>query len=211
MSLGHIVLLGDSIFDNARYVPGQSDVVAQVRDLLPAGWTATLRAVDGVVIRDVGSQLRYLPDDATHLVLSAGGNDALVYAARLGAPARSFDDALLGLAEIQDSFRLDFRSLLKRLQESALPATACTIYDAVPGLDRVSRTGLSLLNDVIVFECVRAGLNLIDLRLICDDPADFSEISPIEPSFLGGSRIARAIATAVLGSPSPQAASTIYV
>jgi AraC-like DNA-binding protein len=40
----HIVLLGDSIFDNAAYVAGGPDVVRQLRDTLPSGWRATLNA-----------------------------------------------------------------------------------------------------------------------------------------------------------------------
>jgi len=43
----HVVLLGDSIFDNARYTGGGPDVVSQVRNLLPVGWAASLLAVDG--------------------------------------------------------------------------------------------------------------------------------------------------------------------
>jgi hypothetical protein len=48
-SRGHIVLLGDSIFDNGAYVSGGPDVVAQLRSRLPQGWEATLLAVDGAV------------------------------------------------------------------------------------------------------------------------------------------------------------------
>jgi hypothetical protein len=33
----HIVLLGDSIFDNAAYTQGESHVVTHLRTLLPAG------------------------------------------------------------------------------------------------------------------------------------------------------------------------------
>src|SRR2546430_8614311 len=43
----HLVLLGDSIFDNAQYTSGGPDVVSQVRNLLPSGWCASLLAVDG--------------------------------------------------------------------------------------------------------------------------------------------------------------------
>lgn len=75
--MGHIVLLGDSIFDNARYVPGGPSVVEHLRRALPAAWRATLLAVDGSVAADVVRQLADLPADATHLVVSAGGNDAL--------------------------------------------------------------------------------------------------------------------------------------
>lgn len=72
----HIVLLGDSIFDNAAYVRGGLDVITHLRGQIPDGWKASLRAVDGSVVGDVQRQLE-LPDDATHLVISAGGNDAL--------------------------------------------------------------------------------------------------------------------------------------
>ena len=62
----HIVLLGNSIFDNGTYVPGQPDVVRQLQELLPSGWLATLNARDGAVIADVPGQLQHLPPDASH-------------------------------------------------------------------------------------------------------------------------------------------------
>jgi len=40
----HVVLLGDSIFDNKAYVGDGPDVITQVREALPDGWTATLAA-----------------------------------------------------------------------------------------------------------------------------------------------------------------------
>src|SRR3712207_5090745 len=76
--VSHVVLLGDSIFDNAAYVTaGAPDIVRQVRRRLPYGSKATLAAVDGSRMGDVGEQLRRLPADATHLIVSVGGNDAL--------------------------------------------------------------------------------------------------------------------------------------
>ena len=50
---GYVVLLGDSIFDNARYVPGRPAVIEQVPGALPQGWRASLRAADGHVTADV--------------------------------------------------------------------------------------------------------------------------------------------------------------
>ena len=70
--MAHIILLGDSIFDNLKYVQPEPDVLAQLREMLPAGWKASLRAVDGAVTNDVAGQLANLPADATHLVLSVG-------------------------------------------------------------------------------------------------------------------------------------------
>lgn len=70
--MGHIVLLGDSIFDNASYVPDRPAVIDQLRQTLPSGWRATLLAVDGHITEDVADQLKNLPPEATHLVVSAG-------------------------------------------------------------------------------------------------------------------------------------------
>jgi len=63
----HIVLLGDSIFDNASYVPSGRDVVSHLEQLLDADSQATLLAVDGAVVDDVPSQVFRIPSDATTL------------------------------------------------------------------------------------------------------------------------------------------------
>ena len=42
--MGHVVLLGDSTFDNASYVPGGPAVIEHARRCLPAGWQAALLA-----------------------------------------------------------------------------------------------------------------------------------------------------------------------
>src|SRR5262245_27866943 len=98
--MSHIILLGDFIFDNARYVPGRPAVVEQISRLLPPGWEATLLAVDGHITEDIPRQLRGLPHDATHLFVSAGGgNDALGESAILNEPACTVGEALLLLEE----------------------------------------------------------------------------------------------------------------
>src|SRR3954471_24838234 len=73
----HVVLLGDSIFDNAAYVPRGEEVITKLRRRLTVGQSATLAAVDGSVIADVIRQFADIPGSATHLIISAGGNDAL--------------------------------------------------------------------------------------------------------------------------------------
>ena len=81
----HLVLLGDSIFDNGPYVPTENDTTSsQLRRALAKDWQVSLLAVDGHLTRDVERQLPELPADATHLIVSAGGNDALQVAARWG-------------------------------------------------------------------------------------------------------------------------------
>ena len=77
---GHVVLAGDSIFDNDVYVPGEPGVLSQLKQSLPAGWVASKVAVDGDVIADVRRQVKNLPPGVTDLIVSVGGNDALGHA-----------------------------------------------------------------------------------------------------------------------------------
>ncbi|MDP9409656.1 MAG: SGNH/GDSL hydrolase family protein [Actinomycetota bacterium] len=198
----HVVLLGDSIFDNAAYVAGAPDVVRQVRQRLPLGVKATLAAVDGSKISDVRQQLRRVPDDATHLVLSVGGNDALGNSDFLGAPASSTAEALLGLAEIGDEFEHDYRSMLAEVLARGLPTAICTVYYPRfpdPTLQKLAVAGLTVFNDSIVRAAFAHGLPLLDLRLICTEEGDYA--NPIEPSARGGEKIARAIVEFVERGP----------
>ena len=190
----HIVLLGDSIFDNAAYVRGQPDVVRQVQARLPAGRRATLAAVDGAVTGSVASQLRRVPSDTTHLVVSVGGNDALRHLGVFEDRAPSIAHALNRLADIADGFRQDYRAMLDGVMARHLPSALCTIYDPRfpdPRLQRLAVTGLSLFNDTILREAALRGLPVIDLRLVCDRDEDYA--NAIEPSAKGGDKIAAAI------------------
>lgn len=199
--MGHVVLLGDSIFDNGAYVPGEPDVVRQVRERLPRDWRATLCAVDGAVTGDVPRQLARVPADATHLVVSAGGNDALRRSAVMRQPARVVAEAMAQLATEREGFARDYRAMLEPIVARGLPVALCTIYDARfpdPQEQRLIVTGLSLFNDVITREAFARRLPLIDLRLVCDEPDDYA--NPIEPSAKGGEKIAAVIAQVVAGN-----------
>ena len=195
---GRVVLLGDSIFDNKAYVGGGPDVVTQLRGRLPEGWRATLAAVDGAVTGDVARQLARVPADATHLVVSVGGNDALRHEGVLGEGARSVGEALARLASVRERFREDYRKMLDAALGRGLPAAVCTVYDPRfpdPVRRRLAVAGLALFNDVVAREAFARGLPLIDLRLVCDEDADFA--NPIEPSARGGEKIATEIARLV--------------
>lgn len=192
--MNHLVLLGDSIFDNARYVAGGQAVIDQLNRMLPSVWTATLLARDGSGTSEMGRQLERLPPDASHLVVSCGGNDALDHSGfLLRTPAQSFAEVLATLGDIQSQFQHDYRKMLQAILAHGKPTIICTVYDSVPGLDVVERVGLCLFNDVILREGIRSELPVIDLRLICTEAGDYSESSPIEPSAAGGGKIARAI------------------
>jgi hypothetical protein len=192
--MSHVVLLGDSIFDNVSYVKEGLAVIDHLRSRMPPDWQATLLAVDGDVTEGVAHQSRQLPADATHLIISCGGNDALGQLGFLQEPSTSIIASLTRLADMQDAFRADYRKMLDHVKTLNKKIAVCTIYDAVPQLDRGSVTGLSLFNDVIVREAAGAQIPVIDLRHICTERNDYSEVSPIEPSDQGGRKIASAIA-----------------
>jgi hypothetical protein len=208
--MGHVVLLGDSIFDNARYVPDRPPVIEQLRRGLPAGWEATLLAVDGNVTTDVARQLAGLPGDATHLFVSVGGNDALEQVPILARPAGTVGDALSAFHVPGTEFADNYRAMLRAVLATDKPVTVCTVYDAIPDLGVPEVVALELFNAVILREAFKAGVSVIDLRLVCDRPDDFSPLSPIEPSVTGGSKITRVIAEVATGRDA-RPASKIYV
>ena len=193
----HVVLLGDSIFDNGAYVrPGEPDVVRQLQARLPAGARASLLAVDGATTAGVPGQVARVPPEATHLVVSAGGNDALGHIGVLEDASRSIADTLNRLAGIADGFERSYRAMLEAVLARRLPTALCTVYDPRfpdPRLQRLGTTALTLFNDVIVRHAFARGLPLVDLRLVTTEDADYA--NPIEPSARGGDRIAAAIAT----------------
>lgn len=196
--MAHIVLLGDSAFDNGAYVANGPDVVRQLREIVPGGWEATLRAVDGAFTRNVAHQLVDLPAGATHLVVSVGGNDALGHIGVFEDEAKSIAGAVTRLAEIGGGFRRDYTAMLGGVLARRLPTVLCTIYEPrFPDkrLQRLAVTALAIFDDVIIRLAFDHGLPLIDLRLICDQDDDFA--TPIEPSVKGGNKIARAILHAV--------------
>ena len=198
--MSHVILLGDSIFDNGVYVSGGPDVVHQVRHVMPEGWQATLLAVDGAVTSGVASQVRRMPGDATHLVVSVGGNDALGYSYLLGEAVRSVGEGVAMLEQAQRRFASDYEAMLEGVLAQGLPTAICTIYDTPPSAanQRIIRTALSVFNDVITRAAFSRGLPLIDLRLICNEEGDYA--NPIEPSVQGGAKMAGAIVSFVAGA-----------
>ncbi len=195
---GHVVLLGNSIFDNKRYVGDGPDVIDQLKADLPTGWTASSNAIDGSTTLDIASQLERLPPDATNLAVSVGGNDALKHKDLLDETASSVAEVLYKLGQIRNEFRTNYRTMLDGAMAAKLPVAVCTIYEARyqdPDTHLIAATGLSVFNDIITREAFARGIPLIDLRLIVTEDDDYA--NDVEPSVEGGAKIAKAIATLV--------------
>jgi hypothetical protein len=211
-AMKNVVLLGDSIFDNKSYVGSGPDVVDQLKGDLPSGWTATLVARDGSTTVDIKSQLKAMPQDATHLVVSVGGNNALGEKAMIEESARSVAEVLDKLAKIKAEFAKSYGAMLDGVLARKLPAAVCTIYEARyqdPTTRQIAGAGLTVFNDVIMREAFARGVPVIDLRLVFDEDSDYA--NDIEPSVKGGAKIAGVIATLVTTHDFTQRRSEVYV
>ena len=112
--------------------------------------------------------------------------------------------------DLRTRFRHAYRAMLRALSEAGKPTVVCTVYDAIPGLGPAEQTALAGFNEIILREAFQTGLPVIDLRLLCDRPADYSHVSPIEPSMAGGAKIARTIVETAMTHDCSQHRSVIY-
>jgi len=199
----HIVLLGDSTFDNKVYVPNGSDVLSHLMGCLGSEWDASLQAVDGDKVEHVHQQLDDLPNDATHLVLSVGGNNALSHTDILFNRTESVLEVLSEMAKVAERFVESYGTLVCTLKDLNKSITVCTIYHpplSDTTMQQLALTALPIFNDAILKIAFAEGLPVIDLRLVCTEASDF--VNQIEPSESGGAKIAAAVARAVGAEPS---------
>jgi len=150
----HIVLVGDSVFDNRVYVKsdplGEGDVTAQltaaVANNSPAGPCEVTRvAVDGAVSSTIlRDQLVRIPASASHLFLSAGGNDALHALGLLDKRCSNVMEALQLLSAVARKFQANYRELVNALVAKGLPLCLCTIYK--PCLDKYDDPRITMFN-----------------------------------------------------------------
>lgn len=189
----HIVLLGDSTFDNKAYVGEAPDVVNHLRNMMPKDWKATLCAVDRAKLCGIKAQIPNVPRDATHLFVSVGGNDALMRASLVFYGNLDATSLLALLAKIGQEFRADYMEAIEHLCSLQKPVCVCTIYHGNMARDLVAtvEAAVGILDDKIYSVANEKGLSVIDLRRICRAPEDFA--NPIEPSDVGGKKIAKAI------------------
>ena len=181
--------------------------------MLPQDWQAALLAVDGSVIEDLEAQLVSVPSEASHLVIAIGGNNVLANLDVLELRVKSSSEALLKLGQRMAGFERAYRKAIGRAISLGRETILCTIYngnlDAAEGIDAsllpdpaVARVGLTAFNDAILRVAFENRVAVIDLRLVCSEPADYA--NPIEPSSRGGEKIARAIVRAVGRSDSAE-------
>jgi hypothetical protein len=212
----HAVLLGDSIFDNGSYVGiDELDVPNQLINLSKNVFKVTNLAVDGHLISHITNQLSSLPSDASHLFLSIGGNDGLRNLFIFQKSVSTIGEALKKMYLIGEDFKHAYSQALDSVLYHNLPTTVCNIYypkffsqslervesylpPAVDAkmLQQMAMAAETIFNDIIMYEAFKRNLPLIDLRILFNEDKDFA--NPIEPSTLGGMKIAKKIKKIIL-------------
>ncbi len=189
----HIVLLGDSIFDNQSYVGTDPAVIEHLRQMIPSDWSATLCAVDGDTTLGITNQVCMVPKDATYLFVSVGGNDALMHLHLLSEMSKPGPVLLGELSGIADGFHRNYNEAIATICGLKKQTYLCTIYNGnlEPQIASAAKTAVAIFNDRIYSIANERHLAVIDLRRICNQPDDYA--NPIEPSGVGGYKIAQAI------------------
>lgn len=196
MAEKHICLMGDSIFDNDGYIPGEPGVIEQMRRSIPKSWTAFKVAVDGDCIEDIPNQLEKVPAQITDIVVSIGGNDLMKFRHLLArvAEGEQLEDVI---ASPLADFEIAYGWMLDSVAEHGTKVTVCTIYTAIPFAEPEMRdhapSAIGAFNAIILRLAEARGLSVIRLDQACTENDDFSDMSPIEPSSKGGQKIVDAI------------------
>jgi len=203
----HIVLLGDSTLDNGRYLDlarGELSVEKQLhKRCLERGWSMTVLAQDGSVLDDVRQrQMPLIPESATHLVLSASGNDLLSLLNDMVVANFTLSSMYAtighGLAQVAENYR----ALLQDLKALGCHLSCCTLYS--PNFNHLffkslATFSLGLHNSRISQISVDLDCSLIDFANMFDSGNDFA--NPLELSTRGGSKLVENIATFVQDHP----------
>ena len=199
MAIRSIDLLGDSLLENQNYTQAGEAIIDHFHRLSPV--PVTQHAVDGHVITDtirVLDMIGHDPKPNTGAAVSISGNDALAASYVLNNPVSTVFEAFSQMIPILDAVRAKYTTLLDtmlKIYDRDL-IRVMTIHNKIPvspSMPREALVALGLFNELILEECFQRKLQIIDLRIISESPDSYSEVSPIEPSGIGGRRIVEAI------------------
>jgi len=169
-----IVLMGDSILRNDRYVPKEQTVEAYVRRLSPRAEVINV-AQDGACVSNLMEQLRTLNDRQLPmidlLVISIGGND-LLRGHNIELTWRKLEDTLYGLKKLLKVNKLALVNLY---------TPDCPAYKG-------HRFQIVLWNQVLA----NTGYDIADVSRAIDNPQE-QLTRCIEPNVNGSRKIAEAI------------------
>ena len=196
-----ITLLGDSIIDNKTYVQQQEYSVLEHLNSLSKNKFFQL-AYDGDTTVNVIERQLHSQEIAksSHLVLSIGGNDLLQNILFLHeGPIENINKALADVHQrIFKSLEQRFETIVEKLSSHRANLLLCTVYEGDLGrtsefrdvLDS-SKIMVSSFNDTVYKTASKYNADVLELRHIFTSPEDYA--NPIEPSHVGGEKLAQAI------------------
>lgn len=182
----------------------------------------TNNAVDGDTMYNIEYNHLDTPDveKASHIIVSIGGNDLLhnisflqttselskvmgkdarigKWGARELNPTRNkvFEETYF---EIIKPFTKQYEIIVANLSSHRANLLLCTVYegdladsDEFSDVNNSSKTMVSLFNDIVYRTANKYGADVLELREIFVRPEDYA--NPIEPSHIGGEKLAKAI------------------
>ena len=194
-------LLGDSIIDNKSYVQhGEFSVLEHLEHQSDLEFQQL--AYDGHTTENVlsGQILSPTVQTSSHLVLSIGGNDLLYNIPFLyEGPIENINGAIAGVQQyILNPLQQRYETIVERLSSHRANLLLCTVYEGDLGrsdeyrdvLDS-SKTMVSSFNDIVYKTAGKFDADVLELRHIFTSPEDYA--NPIEPSHIGGEKLAQEI------------------
>mgnify|MGYP001164154641 CR=1 FL=1 len=222
--------MGDSIIDNKSYVQdGELEVAEHLRYLTTKDENSDNEtkikkiAIDGFTMSDLIENSLNTEDlgEATHIVVSIGGNDLLhnisflqttsdlsrimgkgAMIGKWGAkelnPTRNkvFEETYF---EIIQPFKQQYETIVANLSNHRANLLLCTVYegdlvdsDEFSDVSNSSKTMVSIFNDIVYRVANKFNSDVLELRDIFISSDDYA--NPIEPSHIGGEKLAQSIA-----------------
>ena len=194
----HVSLLGDSIIDNKVYV-GEGELSVTEHLQHDSLFYFTLIAVDGDTTKDVlDNQLDYLKEPVSHIVLSIGGNDLLQNLHLLQDETSGMKFALEKCSELISEIQENYTKILEHLSQFDAKVLLCTVYEGdlesdplLAEYDKAGQVMLKMHNDTVYHLASKFEVDVLELRNIFTNKEDYA--NPIEPSHIGGEKLAKAI------------------
>lgn len=178
-----IILMGDSILNNSKYVPTNKSVFANLKSKTSNVFNY---AKDGATIDDLYSQLEQIPleynTDSTNIFISAGGNDILNKQIKLvdASIKRLFDKYMAFLAAL----RVKFGSAKINILNLYLPTNPRykSYQQSVEQWNKLIKDNSTKIGEMY---------NVVDIYSLLNTPEDF--VYDIEPSETASSKLANLI------------------
>ena len=194
----YVSLLGDSIIDNKVYV-GDDELSVTEHLQHNSSSNFTMIAVDGDTTEDVlENQLDNLKEPVSHIVLSIGGNDLLQNLHLLQDETSGMKFALEKSSELIGEIQENYTKILEHLSNYDAKVLLCTVYEGdlksdvmLAQFDKAGQAMLKMHNDTVYYLASKFEVDVLELRNIFTNKEDYA--NPIEPSHIGGEKLAKAI------------------